>query len=316
MMSHATSSGRDGASAVPSQLPDITSLANPKVKEVVRLRQRSHRDEAGLMLIEGYREIKRALDNGYRPNVVYTCRELFMGIHEDALLERARQAGATLLECAKNVFEKMSARDRPDGLLATGPQLRTRLADLDLPEDALVVVAEGIEKPGNLGTILRSADAAGAAAVIVCDRRTDVNNPNVVRASIGTVFALPVVEAGTAETLEWLVARHYTIIATTPHTQEFHTGPDMTGPTAIVVGAEQYGLTDAWLKSPACRPVRIPMLGQADSLNVSAAATILLFEATRQRVARDPSIVPLPKPDEHTDRDLPEHTSPFIEDEA
>ena len=304
-----------GASPSPDAVPDITSLANPKVKEVVRLRQRSHRDSAGLMLIEGYRELKRALDNGYRPVTVFTCHGLFMGIHEGALIDRARQAGATVLECARNVFEKMSARDRPDGLLATGPQLRTRLSDLDLPKDALVVVAEGIEKPGNLGTILRSADAAGASAVIVCDRRTDVSNPNVVRASIGTVFALPVVEASTPEALAWLSERGFAIVATTPHTQEFHTGPDMTGPTAIVVGAEQYGLTDAWLKSPACRPVRIPMLGQADSLNVSAAATILLFEATRQRVARDPSIVPPPKPDEPTDRDLPEHTTPFIEDE-
>jgi TrmH family RNA methyltransferase len=304
---------RDGTPGAP---PDITSLANPRVKEVVRLRQRSHRDEAGLMLIEGYRELKRALDNGYRPTTVFTCRELFMGIHEDTLLDRAREAGATVLECSRNVFGKMSARDRPDGLLATGPQLRMSLSDLSLPDDALVVVAEGIEKPGNLGTILRSADAAGASAVIVCDRRTDVNNPNVVRASIGTLFALPVVEASTAETLDWLAARRFTIVATTPHARELHTGPDMTGPTAIVVGAEQYGLTDVWLSSPSCRPVRIPMLGQADSLNVSAAATILLFEATRQRVARDPSIVPPPKPDEPTGRDLPLHTPPFPEDEA
>ena len=157
----------------------LTSLANPRVKDAVKLRQRSHRDKLGLMLVEGYRELKRALDNGWRPRTVFACPELFMGVHEPELLRRARESGAEIAECSRIVFEKMSARDRPDGLLATGPQVGGRLDALQLPPDALVVVAEAIEKPGNLGTIFRSADAAGADAVVLCDRCTDLNNPNV-----------------------------------------------------------------------------------------------------------------------------------------
>jgi TrmH family RNA methyltransferase len=169
--------------------PAIVSLANPKVKRVVKLRQRSHRDELALMLVEGYREIKRALENGYRPEQIFYCEELFLKHeNEPALIERARAAGAELLSCAAPVFLKMAYRDRPDGLLVVGPQPRLALADLALPPNALLVVAEAIEKPGNLGTILRSADAAGAHAVIVCDRCTDIFNPNVVRASTGTLF--------------------------------------------------------------------------------------------------------------------------------
>lgn len=282
----------------------ITSPANPRVKDVVRLRQRSHRDKLGLMLIEGYRELKRALDNGYRPRTVFACPELFMGVHEPELLRKAREAGAEIAECDRIVFEKMSARDRPDGLLATGPQVTGRLADLPLPENALVIVAEAIEKPGNLGTIFRSADAAGAHAVVLCDRCTDLNNPNVVRASIGTLFALPVAEATTAEAIDFFSARGYTILAASPHARDFHTHPDLRGPTAIVVGSEQYGLTDAWMESPHAHPVRIPMLGQCDSLNVAAATTILLFEAQRQRLIGHEDSVPSPAAHETHDGGL------------
>ncbi len=288
---------------IPSADPlSLTSLANPRVKEVVRLRQRSHRDALGLMLIEGYREVKRALDNGYRPHAIFTCSHLFMGTHEQALIARVRESGAEQILCTREVFTKMSARDRPDGLLATGPQIRIRLEDLHLPPDALVVVAESIEKPGNLGTILRSSDAAGVHAVIVCDRCTDINNPNVVRASIGTLFALPVVEAGTEEALAFLRARGFSVLAATPHAETLYTAAALTGPTALVVGSEQYGLSARWLKAADVK-VRIPMLGQCDSLNVAAATTILLFEATRQRIIRDPGRTPPPHAHEPHDAD-------------
>lgn len=291
-------------SALPHPRPPLllTSLANPRVKDVVRLRQRSHRDEANLMLIEGYREVKRALDNGYRPTQMFSCPEFYMGTHEEGLVERARDAGATLFQCSREVFAKLSARDRPDGLLAVGPQIRLRLADLQLPPDALVIVAEAIEKPGNLGTILRSADAAGVDAVIVCDRCTDVNNPNVVRASIGTLFAVPVVEATTEEALAYLRERNFRTLAATPHADGLYTAADLTGPTAIAVGSEQYGLSERWLAAADVR-VRIPMLGQCDSLNVSAATTILLFEAARQRIALHPEQVPAPHVHEAHDSD-------------
>lgn len=260
----------------------ITSLQNPRVKAVVGLRQRSDRDERGEMIIEGYRELKRALDNHHVPKALFTCAELFMGTNEPALIERCRLAGAELFECTKPVFEKMSYRDRPEGLLAVAPQVHWTLTDLKLPENPLLVVAEAIEKPGNLGTILRSADAAGVHAVIVCDRCTDINNPNVVRASTGTLFALPVIEATTDDVLAWLRKNNIQVLAATPHTDFDYYAVDLKKGTALVVGTEQYGLTDKWMKEADLK-VKIPMLGQADSLNVASATTILLYEAVRQR---------------------------------
>ena len=265
--------------ASPAHSIQIASPSNPRIKEIAKLRQRSHRDTADALLVEGYRELKRAIDNGWKPRTVVSCGALFLGKHEPALLARCAAAGAVHLQVTPAAFDKISARDRPDGLLAVGPQLHLRLEDLHLPANALVVVAESIEKPGNLGTILRSADAAGAAAVIVCDRCTDVQNPNVVRASVGTLFSLPVVETSTPEALAWLHARSFTILAATPHAEAFYSDFDLTGPTAVVVGSEQVGLKDDWLLSPSCRPV--------------------LYEAVRQRVAADRSIVPPPAPHEH-----------------
>jgi rRNA methylases len=275
----------------------ITSASNQHVKDIVKLRQRSHRDERGALLVEGYREIKRALDNRYKPFEIVTCPELFMGANEAALIARAVSAGAVHTTCAKPVFEKISARDRPDGLIAIGPQIHKTLADLRLPANALVIVAEAIEKPGNLGTILRSADSSGCAAVIVCDKCTDIQNPNVVRASIGTLFSLPVVETTTAEAVSFLRERGFLILAATPHAERFYSDFDCTGNTAIVVGAEQYGLSPAWLAGDTATPVRIPMLGQCDSLNVASATTILLYEAVRQRIAK--RIVAVPPPCAH-----------------
>jgi TrmH family RNA methyltransferase len=281
---------------IPSAL-SISSPANPKVKTVVKLRQRPHRDELGLMLVEGYRELKRALDNGYRPQQLFFCEELFLkGTGEPVLIERCRALGAEIVACNAIVFEKMAYRERPEGLLAVGPQLRRALSDLVLPPRALVIVAEAIEKPGNLGTILRTADAAGVHAVIVCDRCTDLHNPNVVRASTGMLFAVPVVEADSATALAFLRARKFSILAATPHTDKLHTDVDLTGNVALVVGTEQYGLSDTWMQTADLR-VRIPMLGQADSLNVAAATTILLFEAVRQRVAAGLVKIPAPATD-------------------
>jgi TrmH family RNA methyltransferase len=190
-----------------------------------------------------------------------------------------------VLECTAPVFEKLAYRDRPEGLLALAPQLTCTLAKLKLPPNPLVLVAESIEKPGNLGTLLRSADAAGAHAVIVADPRTDVHNPNVVRASTGMLFAVPLAVADTAEVLAWLRERNIRILAATPHTDKNYTDVDMTAGVAIVVGTEQVGLSEVWMRA-ADLQVRIPMLGKADSLNVAQAATLLLYEAVRQRSNR------------------------------
>jgi TrmH family RNA methyltransferase len=271
-------------STVPSR-GELTSLSNPRVKQAVKLRQRSHRDELGLTLVEGYREVTCAVDNSHPLETVFFCPEFFLGSNEAGLLQRCRANGAALWQCTKPVFAKLSYRDRPDGLLAVAPQVRAALEDTDVPADPLLVVAQSIEKPGNLGTILRSADAAGVQAVIVCDRCTDINNPNVVRASVGTLFSVPVVETTTELAQNWLRQRGIRTVAATPHASTLYTDTDLTGGIALSVGAEQYGLTGPWLEAADLR-VRIPMLGRADSLNVASATTILLYEALRQRTGR------------------------------
>ena len=272
---------------MPSTPQPVTSLQNAGIKEVVKLRQRSHRDEDGLLIVEGYREVKRALDNHIPLLKLFYCPALYQGKNEPALVARCAALDVPLFECAEPAFMKIAYRDRPEGLLALCPQIRRTLADLTLPPTPFLVVAEHIEKPGNLGTMLRTSDAAGVDALVVCDRCTDINNPNVVRASIGTLFTVPLAEASTAETLAWLRQHGIRSLAASPHATKNYTEVDMTTPIAIVLGAEQFGLSDAWM-TRADELVRIPMLGQADSLNVAAAATILLYEVVRQRGSQTP----------------------------
>lgn len=260
----------------------ITSLQNPRVKQLVRLRERRDRDEAGLFLVEGYREIRRALEKGVRPREFYFSPEWFLGENEPALIEQARAAGAQLFELSKDAFAKVAYRERPDGLLAVAPQWKRGLDDLALGAQPFLLVCESIEKPGNLGTILRSADAAGCDAVIVCDPVTDIFNPNVVRASTGVLFSVPVVVTDSATVHAWLKAKGIRSAATTPHTDNLYTKADLRGPLAIIMGSEQYGLSKFWMEG-ADTLVRIPMAGQADSLNVAMATIITLFEAVRQR---------------------------------
>ena len=260
----------------------ITSLQNPRVKQLVKLRERRDRDEAGLFMIEGYREVRRALEKGIRPKEFYFSPEWFLGENEPALIEQVRATGAQLFELSKDAFAKVAYRERPDGLLAVAPQWKRSLVDLALTPQPFLLVVESIEKPGNLGTILRSADAAGCEAVIVCDAVTDIFNPNVVRASTGVLFSVPVVVAESTEVHAWLQQKGIRTAATTPHTMNIYTQTDLRGPLAIVMGSEQYGLSEFWMKS-ADVLVRIPMAGQADSLNVAMATIITLFEAERQR---------------------------------
>ena len=275
---------------------EITSPSNPKLKHVVRLRNCAFREETGEMIVEGYRECRRALDNGYVPKAIFHCPECYLkNENEPAVVEECARRGAAVFTCSRTCFLKIAYRERPDGLLMTGPHVAKSLCDLSLPENALVIVAEALEKPGNLGTILRSADAAGVSAVIVCDRTTDIHNPNVVRASTGTLFSVPVAEAGSAEALEFLKKEGFKILAATPHAEKLHFEVPLAGRVAIALGAEQYGLTSRWMDGADLR-VRIPMLGLADSLNVSAAATILVYEAARQRIAAGIASVPPPEP--------------------
>lgn len=268
---------------VPVGQPEkISSLQNPRIKQLVKLRDRRPRDEAGVFLVEGYREIRRALEKRVLLRELYYAPDWFLGGNEPALLAQAEAAGAKLFELTKPAFAKVAYRERPDGLLAVAPQWKRSLDDLSSTAAPFLLVVEAIEKPGNLGTILRSADAAGCDAVIVCDPVTDIFNPNVVRASTGVLFSVPLVVAESATVREWLRGRGVRTVATTPAAPAFYTATDLRGPLAVVMGSEQYGLSDFWLEN-ADVLVRIPMAGQADSLNVAMATIVTLFEAVRQR---------------------------------
>lgn len=264
----------------------ISSLQNPRVKQLVKLRDRHARDDSGLFLIEGFREILRAADARHPIESLFICPQLFLGSNEESLIARLTANGTKLWKCSESVFRKISYRDRPDGLIGLAQQVHLQLKDLEKHMNKQMppffVVAEAIEKPGNLGTILRSSDAVGIDGVIVCDRCTDIHNPNVVRASVGTLFTVPVVEAKGKETLDWLKTHKIAIAAATPSAKDEFTEVDLSGPLAIAVGTEQLGLSKLWM-TMADIQVRIPMRGVADSLNVAMATTLLLYEALRQR---------------------------------
>ena len=261
----------------------ISSLQNGRIKHLVKLGKRRIRDREGVMIIEGYRGIFKALENKFKINELYYCPECFLGENESELISRCQEQGALLFELTEPVFRKIAYRDRPEGLLALAPQFTTALDDIELGRETLLVVGEAIEKPGNLGTMLRSSDAAGADALVVCDACTDIFNPNVVCASVGTLFTVQIAEASSETFIEWALKNEFNIIATTPDCEINFTDIDMCGRTAIVMGTEQYGLTDLWLKHPDITKARINMYGQVDSLNVATAATLVLFEAVRQR---------------------------------
>lgn len=264
----------------------LSSVQNPRIKHLVKMRDRSEREKTDQFLIEGYRELLRAVDSYYPIDTLFICPELFLGTNDQILIERIQKNGTEILICSKTVFQKISYRDRPDGLLGLAPQRHLTLKDFDklLAHQAapFLVVAEAIEKPGNLGTILRSSDAVGLHGLLLCDRCTDLHNPNVVRASVGTLFTVPVAETKGDETLRWLKEKKIAIVSATPSAEKEFTDVDLSGPIAIAVGTEQLGLSERWL-SEADIKVRIPMCGVADSLNVAMATTLLLYEALRQR---------------------------------
>ncbi len=263
----------------------LSSLQNPRVKRVVKLRDRRGREREGAFLVEGFRELTRAVECQLPLEELYYCPEFFLGENEPSLMAQAQaDCGAEVTEVTPEVFRKMTYRDRPEGLLAVAPLPPWSLAEWTPQPKGLYVVACAIEKPGNLGTILRCADAVGVAGVIVCDRCTDLFNPNVVRASIGTLFTVPVVEATSAETHLWLRQQSIRTVATSPDATETYSRALLTGGIAIVLGSEQYGLDEFWLKETD-QQVSIPMQGAADSLNVAMATTVLLFEAQRQRLS-------------------------------
>ena len=264
-------------------LQSITSAQNPKIKDFLALQEKSRlRREKGLFVVEGRRELLHCLEAGFSPRTIFVCEEILGAGEMEAVLGAAGE-GCTVFSVSANVYDRMAYRSGTEGVTAIMQARNLRLEELRFRnEKPLIVVVEAVEKPGNLGAILRSADAAGADAVIVCDPLTDLYNPNLIRASIGAVFSVPVVAASSAETIEWLRSRGVTIYTAQLQDSSWYYDCDMKKATAIVMGTEATGLTGIW-RVAADRHIRIPMLGKLDSLNVSVSAAVLLFEAVRQR---------------------------------
>ena len=288
---------------MPTEL--ITSAQNPKVKRLLALQKDSSlRRELGLFVVEGRRELDRCLAAGFEVDTVFVCPQLCVAADQEVLSSKTVAAhgrvngrGPQLYEgklwegwnesnrvihVSKEVYEKIAYRGGTEGVIAEVRVPRRRLEDLNLPRNPLLVVLESVEKPGNLGAVLRSADAAGAAAVIVCDPLTDLWNPNLIRSSTGTCFTVPAVACSTQEAIKWLKDKGISILTAQLQDSSLYYDCDLRGAVAIVMGTESTGLSQDW-RDAATKHIRIPMLGIADSLNVSVSAAILLYEAVRQR---------------------------------
>lgn len=253
----------------------ITSVQNPRVKAVVALQQKSaERRRTGLFVVEGRREVEHCVAAGMEVKELFVCEE--MGAWNGG------EVAANMTVVTKDVYEKMAYRGGTEGVVAVVRGRERRLEELELGENPLIVVLERVEKPGNLGAILRSADAAGADAVIVCDALTDLYNPNLIRSSIGAVFTVPCVVCESEECIRFLKEHDIQILTAQLQDSHLYYDTDMKRGTAIVMGTESTGLTEVWRKA-ADAHIRIPMLGRLDSLNVSVSAAVLLFEAVRQR---------------------------------
>jgi RNA methyltransferase, TrmH family len=261
---------------------EITSPQNPRVKNAVRLRDRRHREKQGKILIDGARELRRAVAAGVQIAELFVCESLCQS--EDAHVLLNAPPSCEIFSVTKPVFERLAFGSRAEGVLAVAEMPRPTLDGFcqKLSSTPLIAVLEGVEKPGNVGAVLRSADAAGVSAVILADPKTDLYNPNAIRASMGTIFTVPVCEATSAAVLTWLQMRNFAVFAARVDGAVPYAQVDYRGPTAIVLGSEASGLTSAWA-GPAVRAVRLPMHGVADSLNVSVTAAVLFYEALRQR---------------------------------
>ena len=295
----------------------VTSAQNPKIRNLLLLQEKSRaRREQGLFVVEGRRELQHCLEAGFTVRTVFVCPEVAgedsfasLGMTKDVSSGttstcHSEEAGTTstchseeaggrrknlageplVIEIPEALYRKVAYREGTEGVIAEVEVKERRLEDLELPGNPLVVVLEAVEKPGNLGAVLRSADAARADAVIVCDPLTDLWNPNLIRASLGGIFTVPTVAATSEETIAWLKAHGIRILTAQLQDSSWYYDVDMTVGTALVMGTESTGLTDIWRRA-ADAHIRIPMLGRLDSLNVSVSAAILLFEAVRQRNA-------------------------------
>ena len=253
-------------------MEQITSLQNPKIKLLTALQQKSsERRKAGLFVVEGQQELQHCISAGYEVDTVFWCPELCPA-----------PVGARCFQVSPEIYAKVAYRGTTEGVIAEVRTKSLRLNDLQLGDSPLIVVLESVEKPGNLGAVLRSADASGVDAVVVCDPLTDLYNPNLIRSSVGAAFTVPCVACSSEACIAFLKQRGIKILTAQLQDSHLYYDTDMTCGTAIVMGTEHDGLTDQWRRA-ADAHIRIPMLGQIDSLNVSVSAAILMFEAVRQR---------------------------------
>ena len=275
----------------------VTSATNPKIRNLLLLQEKSKaRREQGLFVVEGRRELEHCLEGGFRVRTLFVCPEIAGDWAEGWLSPEAstffsasggshpstQSSEPLCIEIPEALYRKVAYRDSTEGIIAEVECKELSLGDLRLPENPLIVVLESVEKPGNLGAVLRSADAAGADAVLVCDPLTDLYNPNLIRASIGAIFTVPTVAVSSAEAIAWLKDRGIRILTAQLQDSSLYYDTDMRCGTALVMGTEATGLTQPW-REAADAHIRIPMLGRLDSLNVSVSTAILLFEAVRQR---------------------------------
>lgn len=269
------------------RIETITSAQNPKIKGLLELQEKSKaRRRTGLFVVEGRRELQHCIEAGFEPHTLFICRDIITEKEFDRILgvieENFTGMMCPIIEISQQLYDKIAYRGGTEGIIAELHCKEMTLESLELKENPLVVVLESVEKPGNLGAVLRSADASGADAVIVCDPLTDLYNPNLIRSSIGAIFTVPVATATSEDAIRWLKERNIRIYTAQLQDSEWYYDTDMTGGTAIVMGTEATGLTDVWRKA-ADAHIKIPMLGRLDSLNVSVSAAILMFEAVRQR---------------------------------
>ena len=265
------------------RIESITSAQNQKIKALLELQEKSKaRRKEGLFVVEGRRELLHCMQAGYVPHTIFICPEILQESDRREIEDAAHSSRCGFIEIPQHLYDKVAYRGGTEGVIAEMHCKETGLDRLQLKENPLVVVLESVEKPGNLGAVLRSADASGVDAVIVCDPLTDMYNPNLIRSSIGAIFTVPVATASSEDTIKWLKEHGIKIYTAQLQDSEWYYDTDMKGGTAIVMGTEATGLTDSWRKA-ADAHIKIPMLGKLDSLNVSVSAAILMFEAVRQR---------------------------------
>lgn len=262
----------------------ITSLHNPLIKSIIKLQQKaSERKSSGTFVAEGRREVSLALRNGIEAEKLIWCRDIYQ---PDAVypISFAALPPESLAEVSPAVYNKMAYRENVEGVILLGKSRDISLEDYLPSAKPLIIVLEGVEKPGNLGAILRTTDAAAADAVFLCEARTDLYNPNAIRASLGCVFSQKIIMCSSQEAIEWFGKNSIRIYAAAPETSDLYFDTDFSQPTAIAFGAEDDGLSPLWFEQ-ADKVIKIPMNGIIDSLNVSASVAIVTFEAVRQRTS-------------------------------